>query len=100
MQVRITSSLQQYLPGFVPYIFGMRPPSAIETLCVDHERHILYALSQSGAIQVRHAAVRVECLPSFINASGQGTVSSSIIKYVHMVLFGHRPLHVDMQVCQ
>lgn len=52
VQVRLTGGLQQYLPSFLPALLGIGAPSPIDKLAVDDERHVLYALSQSGAIQV------------------------------------------------
>jgi nuclear pore complex protein Nup155 len=51
-KVKLTGGLQQYLPSFVPSLLGIRAASAIDKLCVDDERHVLYSLSQSSAIQV------------------------------------------------
>eukprot|EP00798_Chlamydomonas_sp_ICE-L_P007357 gene7357-480_t len=51
-KVRVTGGIQQYLPSFIPAILGFGAPSAIDRVVVDDERHILYSLSQSSAIQV------------------------------------------------
>lgn len=52
LQVRLTGGLQQYLPSFLPSLLGFGATPAIDKLCVDNERHILYSLSQNSAIQV------------------------------------------------
>ena len=52
-QVRVSGGLQQYLPSFLPSLLGLGACTAVDKLALDGERHILYALMQSGAIQVR-----------------------------------------------
>ncbi|GFR52523.1 hypothetical protein Agub_g15096, partial [Astrephomene gubernaculifera] len=51
-KVRLTSSIQQYLPSFVPSMLGMGAPPPVVQLVVDRERHILYALNAASGIQV------------------------------------------------
>lgn len=56
-QVRVTTSIQQYLPSFVPGLLGLGAPPPLERLVVDDERHILYALNAASAILVSEACL-------------------------------------------
>ncbi|MEW5305512.1 MAG: hypothetical protein WDW36_008046 [Sanguina aurantia] len=51
-KVRITSSIQQYLPRFIPSLLRMGAAPPIVSLALDDQRHCLYSLSENSAIQL------------------------------------------------
>ena len=78
-QIRLTGGLQQVLPSFLPpLLFG--PPVPIDKLVVDDERHIMYSLSASSALQVCYVVVDVN-----FSILGLGMVSASSCLNIHLM---------------